>query len=558
MNELTSNVGEYGSRVESVINSALWAAAGDALGWMTELSHGTSGVKRRTGATVVKEPVAWQRVIGGRNGPRVDLPSGTYSDDTQLRLAVSRSIRGNGAFDVETFAKVELPVWPTYALGGGLGTKAAAVSLSKRGTNWFSNFFESKDQKYVNGGGNGAAMRIQPHVWATQNSSDKLVLDVLKDALVTHGHPHGFCGAVFHALTLAHAINKREIPGPEQWFDFVNRFEKITTDISSDPQLAAFWISAWESSTKISLKNALEKTISEAYRDIDSVLHLLDEAKDSSYQEVLRRIGCLSVEFRGSGFKTALAAAALSYMFRAAPIEEALRCAANQLESDTDTIATMAGAILGSVSQVRPVWAIQDRDYIVIEAKRLATIANRGTADSFGYPDIGLWNPPASQTASIGLFDGNLVIVGLGTLEPTGKEYVAGDAVWQWSKLSFGQTILGKRKADSLSTISADQLPRNYQSSIQQRRPIGMEFVQPSLLESTPLESSKLQGSRGYSDRSDVVDIATDEIIASNFDDSTIGRILNSLINRGHPIDTVIAVTAIVAKAKIARQRRGR
>lgn len=83
---------------QTVVESALWAAAGDALGWITELSYGPAGVKKRTGLTEVKQPVAWQRLIAGRNGPRVALPAGTYSDDTQLRLAVSRSIRGNGVF----------------------------------------------------------------------------------------------------------------------------------------------------------------------------------------------------------------------------------------------------------------------------------------------------------------------------------------------------------------------------------------------------------------------------------------------------------------------------
>jgi ADP-ribosylglycohydrolase len=167
-----------------VLRSALWAAAGDALGWITELSRGESGVRYRTGNASVSRPVAWTRTIGGRLGPRVDLPAGTYSDDTQLRLAVGRSIRGNGSFDVEAFAKIELTVWPTYALGGGLGTKAAASNLSRRGVNWFSNFFGVNGQAYTSSGGNGAAMRIQPHVWSLPPGSKDLLPNVLRNALV--------------------------------------------------------------------------------------------------------------------------------------------------------------------------------------------------------------------------------------------------------------------------------------------------------------------------------------------------------------------------------------
>ncbi|WP_093177118.1 ADP-ribosylglycohydrolase family protein [Pseudovibrio sp. Tun.PSC04-5.I4] len=111
----------------AVTNSALWAAAGDAIGWMTELSRGPGGVKHRTGQATVSEPIAWLRLIGGRNGVKVDLPAGTYSDDTQLRLCVSRAIRGNGVFDVEAFAKIEMTAWQGYCLGAGVGSKAAAA-----------------------------------------------------------------------------------------------------------------------------------------------------------------------------------------------------------------------------------------------------------------------------------------------------------------------------------------------------------------------------------------------------------------------------------------------
>ena len=80
-------------RKAAVVSSALWAAAGDALGWMTELADQKT-VSYRTGTEQVRTTVDWRRRIGGRFGPTVNLPAGTYSDDTQLRLAVSRAIRG--------------------------------------------------------------------------------------------------------------------------------------------------------------------------------------------------------------------------------------------------------------------------------------------------------------------------------------------------------------------------------------------------------------------------------------------------------------------------------
>lgn len=124
----------------AIVSSALWAAAGDALGSVTELAD-EGARSHRTGSSGLHQTIDWQIGIGGRFGPTVVLPAGTYSDDTQLRLAVSRAIRGTGELDVAAFAKVELPVWLSYALGAGRGTTAAANNLRKQGVAWFSNFF---------------------------------------------------------------------------------------------------------------------------------------------------------------------------------------------------------------------------------------------------------------------------------------------------------------------------------------------------------------------------------------------------------------------------------
>jgi len=123
-----------------VVNSALWAAAGDALGWMTELSRGAGGVKYRTGTGSVAEPMAWKRRIGGKFGVTVELPAGTYTDDTQLRLSVSRAIRGAGARDVEALGKIEVTDWHGYCLGAGIGCRDAATNHTKRGVNWCVHF----------------------------------------------------------------------------------------------------------------------------------------------------------------------------------------------------------------------------------------------------------------------------------------------------------------------------------------------------------------------------------------------------------------------------------
>ncbi|MBD8807053.1 ADP-ribosylglycohydrolase family protein [Pseudomonas syringae] len=544
---------------QTVVESALWAAAGDALGWITELSHGPAGVKNRTGSTEVKQPVAWQRLIAGRNGPKVALPAGTYSDDTQLRLAVSRSIRGNGVFDVETFAKIELPVWPTYALGAGLGTKAAALNLSRRGVNWFSNFYVKGAQSYIQSGGNGAAMRIQPHVWSSKGDDQEMLLNVFRDAITTHGHPHGFCGAVFHALVLKETLQEGSVPGPSSWKEIAQQFLELPKIIREDSQLVDFWLASWERETKNTLEEAMSRFCGEALHDISRVSEAINDNPVAAYKSAISSIGCLTDRFRGSGFKTALAASVLSYLYRSEPIEEALVLSANVLESDTDTIATMAGALLGAIAGRSPIWNIQDSDYIISDATRLANIAIGNPQSSFSYPDIGRWNPPVNQGASIRVYEDRLAIAGLGALETYGDEYSFGDHVWQWSTLPFGQTILAKRKAFINDVVGIDQLPKpsapsnmppsrsapDSQFNVQQPE-LNFELGNTQSVQEKPCEDVFLND----------LDAESDIIISSNFDSHTIGKIFKIRIDATSSIESAMTLLAIVAKARIARNKR--
>lgn len=561
-------------RERAVVNSALWAAAGDALGWITELAN-EGGVKARAGVSHVTAPVAWRRIIGGRSGTKIPLPAGTYSDDTQLRLSVCRAIRGNGIFDAEAFARVEVTAWQGYALGAGLGTKAAATNLTKRGVNWFSNFFDNRTQRYSNAGGNGAAMRVQPHVWVSKAGDKKFVLPVMRDSLTTHGHPHGFCGAVFHALALSDALDERTVSHPSRWYDYLRTFSDLPSIVDQDRQLEAFWKPAWEQVSGHSLVNAVEVARSEAWRDLDEIGPIMNAGDLGSYVSVLKALGCLDEKYRGSGLKTAIAASALAWLYREKPIEEALIAAANVLGSDTDTIATMAGAILGAIAPTAPDWPLQDREYIKTEASRLAAIGRGETRDSFAYPDLSRWQPPATQSDAVGLSSTGFAIAGLGEAEPLGEEYKMGDSVWQWLKLSFGQTVLGKRRAVMKPLVGIEDLPAGRRPA----RPVADEARNQQTLPELNLvpparsdESRDPTKNRAFDSRNidenrnmrnpvrplEDIDGWTDRVIQSDFEDLLLGRLLNRCIDQLGSIEGAVSFAAIVAKAKIARRRRER
>lgn len=546
----------------AVINSSLWAAAGDALGWMTELSRGSSGVRHRTGKEKVTHPVKWQRLIGGKRGVKVDLPAGTYSDDTQLRLCVSRSIRGDGSFDVEAFAKIEVTVWQGYCLGAGIGSKAAASNLSKRSVNWFSNFFETNRQRYTKAGGNGAAMRIQPHVWSAKSSLDEMARQVFRDAIVTHGHPHGFCGALFHALCLWDTLVSRKIPPLRRARDYIGFLSRLPALVEYDSELAQFWLPSWEKASKSSLIDTISQFQLEAESDLKVVDDFLSHIEQDSYNQLLERLGCLSDRYRGSGFKTALAAFTLSHMYADGRIENALAVSANELLSDTDTIATMAGALLGALSTRSPEWEIQDRAYLEIEARRMAEIGLGSNKQSFSYPDVSRWEPPSNQSDAVARYNGGLGLIGLGSLHSRSAAYESGNSIWQWFELPFGQTVLAKRRSEIATIVKADQMPgvprmaqKHVTNEVSDLQQDSFAFEDKSSAQegrNIVTEATR----RGERQKFPGIDRATDIIIASGFDNATIGRLINHCIDATGNIEMAVSLSAIVAKARLARMKR--
>lgn len=79
----------------------------------------------------------WHKRTGGRFLTRTDnIQPGDYSDDTQLALAVARSIRPDGTVDNHYFAKQELRYWLDYVRGAGATVTAAARNAGRARTDW--------------------------------------------------------------------------------------------------------------------------------------------------------------------------------------------------------------------------------------------------------------------------------------------------------------------------------------------------------------------------------------------------------------------------------------
>jgi ADP-ribosylglycohydrolase len=545
---------ESNTKFETV-NSALWAAYGDALGFITELADSRT-LAFRLEATTVTKTVEWKRRIGGRFGPTMHLPAGCYSDDTQLRLSTSRAIRADGHFDVEAFAKVELPVWLSYALGGGLSTKAAAALLSRDNVNWFSNFFSTNKSDYFDAGGNGAAMRIQPHVWAASNPADSATYmhDVIRNTICTHGNPNAISGAYFHAKSLAYVLVNKKVPSPNEWRAIVSELNEVLRIIAKDDDLNTFWMPVWKQRTKGDVEDLFRRVEHESMQDIDSVEKELVREDSGTYPRVVKAIGGLEPSTRGSGIKTAILAAALSWLFRNKETAEALAMASNILGSDTDTIASMAGALLGAADKRQPPGNLADRGYIEEEARRLYAVSKGTAQDSFRYPDLMSWKPPKTPLATVEKKNGKITVAGLGTAEPVGRpieDRKEGGAAWQWLKLSFNQTILAKHRLNPISGRE-EQLVNTVGSNQQSKGSVEMDRQKDMF--NRPREVKKDDQLSQMPQRASL-DELTNAAINSGFNQQLIGKHLVELAESADGVELAIAYSAIIVKAKRARLR---
>lgn len=556
-------------RLQRTISSALWSAYADALGFPTELAS-LSTVERRIGTPRSNRTVPWKRMIGGRSGTTVKLPAGAYSDDTQLRLATCRAIRADGFFDVESFSKVELPTWLSYALGAGRGSKDAAGSLTNRNVAWFSNFFPN----YVNGGGNGAAMRIQPHVWAARDTrkSECFLPDVLRNAVCTHGHLRGIVGAVIHAISLAHIYSTEEASGPLHWRKFCDDIARLPKMINDDYELRTFWLPTWESTSKNSLENAIDEIINEWRANVELASRILSESTSdlaATYYRIVESCGGLNESERGSGLKCALFANVATFIYGHVGVRESIETVVNFLGSDTDTIGTMAGALLGAWRYEKlPCDILQDELYITSEAKRLFDISRGMKVDTHHYPDLLFWQPVKIIADIVSSDAGALSLEGISYVRKVKEIFPAKqkDISWIWAELEIGQSVLCKVRDRNLSGIQYERnesrkSDQNF-SSIAHGESLSLSLD----LDDDKITSNNTPGKVKNADDIiieeddnnplDYLDKITDEVIKSGFNKELLGEKILAFAEVDNGIELAIAFSAIIIKAKRARLKK--
>ena len=283
------------------VGSLLAGALGDGLG------VGAEGMSRAQ--------------ILARYGPAgvVDLPEGgaRWSDDTQLTFVVGESLVARGGrFDPADFVS-RLIRWLPEGRGVGHATRAA-IHLLEEGRRWDSVGPE------VNSSGNGAAMRTAPVglLHALDPTPTALLGDAVRFALPTHGGEIGVAGAVAMAAGVGYLV-RRGAAGATSLdpVAFIDLMVAAIAEIETAPTPTRR-----PSGTSIYLRDRLRAIPSWLDRDPADVF-------DETWT------GAFALE--------SVPAAVYAFLRSPGDPSSVLLTAANA-SHDTDTIASMAGNLLGA------------------------------------------------------------------------------------------------------------------------------------------------------------------------------------------------------------------
>ena len=165
---------------------AVGAAVGDALGMPLEFGP------PRPPDRLVREMQA------GR------LPPGTFTDDTEMALALAESLRVHSPLDPMDLARRFVAWYRANPPDVGNHTRAVLARIAA-GEGWES-AVEAVQRSRPNSAGNGSVMRCWPVALAHRDDLARLLADSRLQSRVTHPHPECVAGSAFVNATLYYLL----------------------------------------------------------------------------------------------------------------------------------------------------------------------------------------------------------------------------------------------------------------------------------------------------------------------------------------------------------------
>ena len=288
-------------------------ALGDALGMPTQ-SMSRAEIARRYGPIrTLHDAVADQPIAPG-------MPAGSITDDTEQAMLLGQLlIRGGGRVEPEVFAQALLDWEADVARRGssdllGPSTKRALELLGNGA---------SPDEAGRTGTTNGAAMRITPVAIATAPDLGRLVEAVVAASKITHNTNLGIAAASAVAAAVSAGIDGADLPTA---LDLAER-------AADEGGRRGHWCAGGEIAARIRWVRRWVRDLGEGVSGGERG----DAVGDAVYAVVGTSVAAQ---------ESVIAAFALVEALGSSPID-VLTTAAG-LGGDTDTIAAIAGAILGA------------------------------------------------------------------------------------------------------------------------------------------------------------------------------------------------------------------
>lgn len=192
---------------DRIVGCAVGAAVGDALGMPLEF-----GPPQPVNCLI-------REMMPGR------LPPGSFTDDTEMALALAESLVAHRPLDAVDLAERFVSWYRTGPPDVGVQT-ASVLSRIAAGESW-ERAVEAVQQRNPDAAGNGSVMRCWPVALAHWNDPDGLSADSRLQSRVTHPHAECVAGSAFVNLCLSgllrglapaeamdQALRLVEMPGP--------------------------------------------------------------------------------------------------------------------------------------------------------------------------------------------------------------------------------------------------------------------------------------------------------------------------------------------------------
>jgi ADP-ribosylglycohydrolase len=296
-------------RIDRYRGCIVGLAIGDAIGHPTEFVGSVNAIRERWGPSGV---TGFER--SGRH------PAGTFTDDTQMSIAVLRALVRAGHDDVEGLMSVlreEFVAWsrsPDNDRAPGGACMSGCRSLA-RGTPW-------REAGVRDSKGCGAAMRAAPIGLFFADDVDALVRVAAAQSALTHRHPTGIASSVAAAAPVAHVLREGTTDG----------MLAFTRDC----------VARLDAERLVAVGCAPELAESIGVREMLAALDAVERERGVESEDVCRLLG-------GAWIGEEAVATALWCVLRAeGSFRDAVLRGANS-SGDSDSIACIAGSIAGAL-----------------------------------------------------------------------------------------------------------------------------------------------------------------------------------------------------------------